>query len=344
MATILGLVCIVLILIILFQISRASDMVVNIKGEESVSERNNTIHGMLFLIFLVVGMGLAFWSTWYYSDRFLPMPSSDHGIVLENMFFWTLVATVPVFVITHILLFYFSWRYRGRKDRHGFYFPHSNKLELLWTAIPAVVLVLLVFEGLRGWLDIMGPAPKQAMVVEATAQQFQWTIRYSGKDNKLGKKSIKEINGTNGLGLLQTQEGKDDFVADELHLPVNQPVLVRINSKDVLHNFYLPHFDVKMDAVPGIPTQFWFTPNKTTAEMREELGNPEFNYELACAELCGQAHFNMRKVVVIEEEAAFKKWLGEQTPIFSDLGWDTTPEKNIADKDQEGEDKVVSTF
>ncbi|OWY24194.1 cytochrome c oxidase subunit II [Sphingobacteriales bacterium UPWRP_1] len=319
LTTFLGLSIIALVLVIVFQIAKANELVASLKGEEVVINRNR-INAMLFLLFLIFGMIGAVWSTFHYAPKFLPVPSSEHGVWLRNMFFWTLVATVPVFIVTHIALFIFTFQYKHDGTRSAYYFPGSNRLELIWTAIPAVVMILLVYEGMRSWYKITGPAPKEAMVVEATGQQFFWTLRYGGADNKTGKKSVKLINGDNALGLdWEDKDNHDDFIADELHLKVNQPVLVKISAIDVLHSFYLPHFRVKMDAVPGIPTQFWFTPTKTTKQMREELNNPNFNYELACAELCGQAHFNMRKVVVVEEEAEFNQWLAKQEPAYAKM-------------------------
>jgi cytochrome c oxidase subunit 2 len=103
----------------------------------------------------------------------------------------------------------------------------------------------------------------------------------------------------------------------ELHIPVGKPVEFRIRARDVLHSVFAPHFRLKMDAVPGMPTRFWFVPTKTTAEMRIETGNPDFNYEIACAEVCGRAHFSMRLIVVVEEPEEYEKWKAEQEPWLS---------------------------
>lgn len=348
MTTILGLSIIFLIIIILFQISNASDMIAFLKGEEKSMEKSNNINALLFLLFLIFGMIGAVWSTWAYSDMFLPEPSSEHGVWIRNMFFWTLVATVPVFFITHVLLFWFSFKYKKDKTKASYYFPHSTKLELIWTLIPAIVLVFLVVEGLRNWIKITGPAPQEAMLVEATGQQFAWTLRYAGEDNKLGTKTVKLIGGDNAMGQVwEDKDNHDDFITTELHLPVDKPVLIKINALDVLHSFYLPHFRVKMDAVPGIPTQFWFTPTKTTQQMRDELGDPNFNYELACAELCGQAHFNMRRVVVVESAKEFAEWKKSQEPTYKALGLDKSnnQQNNHADNEEQKEadkDKSLS--
>jgi cytochrome c oxidase subunit 2 len=151
-------------------------------------------------------------------------------------------------------------------------------------------------------------------VIEVVGQQFAWTVRYPGvKDNKLGNCNYKLIDAVNEFGLDLTDKNSfDDFKSLELHIPKNKEVLIKIRAKDVLHSFYLPHFRVKMDAVPGMPTQFKFTATKTTQEMRDELNNQNFNYELACAELCGKAHFSMRMVVIVEEPKTYEEWKQSQ--------------------------------
>ena len=317
LTTIFGLIAIALILVAIFQIAKANDLAVALKGEAAAMRANNKFHAVLWLVFLVGFLVACYWSTLHYWHLFLPPASSIHGKWIENMFFWTMVATVPVFVLTHIVLCWFAFKYKDDGTNRAYYFPGSNKLEILWTAIPAVVMVFLVVEGMRNWYKITGPAPKEAMVVEITGKQFAWTMRYSGKDNQLGTKSVKLIGDGNELGQdWKDTKNADDFIANDIHLPVGKPVLFKINSIDVLHSFYLPHFKVKMDAVPGIPTQFWFTPTQTTEDLRQQTGKPEFEFELACAELCGSAHYNMRKVVIVETEEAFNKWVAEQKPTL----------------------------
>ncbi len=322
MGTLLGLGIILFVLVIIFQLAKANEMVDNLKnddntGVEIISESTNRMQAVLFVLFLVFGMIGVFWSSWHYQDLYLPYPSSEHGAGLRTMFQWTLWATAPVFVATHIALFWFAYKYRFDKKAKAYFFPESHRLELIWTVIPAIVMIVLVVEGLRSWYNITGEASADAIRVEATAQQFKWTLRYAGADNDIGIKTVKNIKDDNPMGQdWSDAANKDDFIAEELHLPVGKEVLVKINSLDVLHNFYLPHFRVKMDAVPGIPTQFKFTPTITTEEMRKKLNNPDFNYELACAELCGQAHYNMRKVVVIEEQADYDKWFAEQKSLY----------------------------
>lgn len=357
--TYLGLIAIALILFIVFQIGRASDLVMTLRSdrpvvddEQAKAQRERSIHGFLFMAFLILGLIAAFWSAWHYRDLYLPFPSSAHGEVIRSMFFWTLVSTVPVFVLTHIMLFYFSWRYQEDDTKLSRFFPEDNRLELAWTVVPAIVMVLLVTNGIINWNRIMAPAPDDSMVVEVTGQQFYWTIRYAGVDNELGRKSVRLITDNNPFGQdWDDQANMDDFMAQELYLPADVPVLVKINSMDVLHNFFLPHFRVKMDAVPGIPTQFWFTPTITTEEMRASLDNPDFVYELACAELCGSSHYNMRKEVVVVEQDSFARWLNQQEPLakmyapseFDDVPVDTDLDDNsMTFEDEQTEPEDVS--
>jgi cytochrome c oxidase subunit 2 len=121
------------------------------------------------------------------------------------------------------------------------------------------------------------------------------------------------IDANNEFGLdLRDKNSFDDFKSLELHLPKGKEVLLKIRAKDVIHSVFLPHFRVKMDAVPGIVTHFKFTPTLSTAEMREKTGNPNFNYEMACTEICGKGHFSMRFPVVVDEPEEYEKWMASQ--------------------------------
>jgi cytochrome c oxidase subunit 2 len=264
--------------------------------------------------------------------------ASAHGPELDSMFNVTLFFTGIVFVLTHIALFYFAYKYRGRKGALSTFIPHDNKLEIIWTAVPAVVMCFLVIRGLVAWNDVMADVKEdeEHIEIEATGSQFLWYLRYPGPDGKLGARNYKLITGKNPLGQdWLDDKNLDDVQPADLVLPVNKKVRVRITARDVLHNFYLPHFRVKMDAVPGMPTYFVFTPTKTTEEYRQELSKyPEyqqptdpkdpdseplwktFNYELACAELCGKGHFSMKKLVKIVSEDEYNAWLKEQQSYY----------------------------
>lgn len=340
--SLLGIVAVALVIVILFQISKAGEILGELGGEKKMVDANNRFQANMFLWVLIFGLIGIVWSAFHYSPMFLPEASSEHGVGIQNMYFWTLVSIVPIFFLTQILLFGFSYFYRRDDRKAAFYFPESNKLELIWSLIPAVVMVLLVTGGLRQWLKITGPIPEElaeeVLTIEATAQQFKWDIRYSGKDKKLGPRANRKMSADNPWGQDWTDPAnQDDFIPTEVYLPVNRPVMVKINSLDVLHSFYLPHFKVKMDAVPGIPTQFWFTPTKTSAQMQLELDNPEFIYELACAELCGKAHYNMRKEVFVVEQDEFDAWMDKQESLYSQFAKPTKSAEVDTEKEEKSE-------
>jgi cytochrome c oxidase subunit II len=276
------------------------------------------------------------------------LPASIHAAAIDKLFDITLFFTGIVFVVTQIALFYFAYKYREMKGRKVLFIPHDNKLEIIWTAIPAVVMCGLVIGGLWAWNEIMADTKpgEDILEIEATGSQFLWEIRYPGADGALGTKYFRNIDPAKGnsLGLdWKDKKNMDDFMADEIVLPVGKKIRVRITAKDVLHDFYLPHFKVKMDAIPGLPTYFVFTPTMTTEQYRLELKKyPEynvpndqnepngpkkweaFNYELACAELCGKGHFSMRKIVKIVSPAEYEKWASGQKSIY---------EQNVKGKD-----------
>jgi cytochrome c oxidase subunit 2 len=334
---------IILLVIVMLQVSKLSDLYSKIKGEEVIDERLNTNQGRAMLLFMIGLLVLCVVTAWAWKNYMMgygPHKSaSEHGGVLDSMFNITLLFTGIVFVITHIALFYFAWRYKKVRGSKGTHWAHNNTLEVVWSAIPAVVMTYLVIKGLLAWNTVMADVKEgeDYLEIEATGYQFAWHLRYPGPDNHLGTRDYKKITADNPLGQDWTDaKNHDDFHPDELWLPVNKKVRVRIMARDVLHNFYLPHFRVKMDAVPGLPTYFVFTPTKTTEEYRDELRNykeynvptdpndPEslmrwetFNYELACAELCGRSHYSMRRIVRIVTEEEYKVWLAKQQSYYA---------------------------
>lgn len=343
MTGLVAILTIVLLAVIIVQLGRISEIATRIRGEEEVAKQINNRQALYSLLFLIGFLIFCFVSAWYYRNDMLGYgphkAASEHGGSLDQMFDLTLIFTGIVFVITHIALYWFSYKYKEDKNRVSKFFAHSSTLEIVWTAVPTVVLIFLVVRGLNVWNNVMPDVdPEDDYIeIEATGYQFAWDLRYPGYDGKLGTRDYKLINTANNpLGQDWTDEKNfDDFLPTEIVLPVDQKVRVRITAKDVLHNFYLPHFRVKMDAVPGLPTYFIFTPIKTTDEYRQELRKyPEwqvpsdptepdgpqkwetFNYELACAELCGKGHYSMRRVVRIVEEDEYEAWLAEQTPYY----------------------------
>jgi cytochrome c oxidase subunit 2 len=266
------------------------------------------------MVFSVTSIGGFLWYSFVHFDGYTLPVASDIGKITDGLFWITMWITVIAFIIISIAMFWFTYKYQYDENRRAEFIPDNHKLEIIWTIVPAIVLALLIFRGLRVWNDITGPAAADAEVIELVAQQFAWTARYPGeKDHLLGSINWKMIDASNEFGLnLEDKNSFDDFKSLELHLPVGKEVLLKIRAKDVLHSVYLPHFRVKMDAVPGMITQFKFTPTKTTQQMRDELGNPKFNYEMACAEICGRGHFSMRFPVVVDDLEAYEKWKASQ--------------------------------
>ena len=305
---------VVLILVILFMIFRIGNLVGMVKEEKSAVDSMNKINAFLLLAFMVLSLIAFLWYSFANIRKYELPVASEHGKITDDLFWITMAICVISFTIIFIAMFWFTYKYQYDPNRKATFFSDNHKLEILWTLVPAVVMALLIFRGLRVWNDITGPASKDAIVIELVAQQFAWTARYPGsKDEELGKIDFRLIDNTNEFGLDLTDKNSfDDFKSLELHLPAGKEVLLKIRAKDVLHSVFLPHFRVKMDAVPGMQTVFKFTANKTTEQMREETGNPKFNYEMACTEICGKGHFSMRFPVVVEDEQSFMKWKASQ--------------------------------
>ncbi len=334
-------VAVVLILVLVLRIFSLISVASGVNKKDDGRSRN--FNGTLFILMFLLGFGWIFWYSVRYFDAYnLPL-ASEHGKATDTLFWITMAVTGVVFVATHVLLFFFPSKYKYNPKRKALFYPDNHKLEILWTSVPAVVLSLLVFSGLKVWSDITKDAPEDAVVFEAVGYQFAWDLRYPGPDGKLAAHDFNKTDAINSLAIDYTDPNfRDDFISNEIHVPVNKPVQVKIRAKDVLHSFFLPHFRVKMDAVPGMPTSFWFTPTKTTAEMREELskipewreidpetGNPrymDFNYELACTEVCGEGHYSMRKIMIVETEDEYNDWIASQTP-WSELNKEYLAEK-----------------
>ena len=307
--------------VVTFQIAKASEYVSVLKGEEKSFRQNNKINAFLMIVFLVLGLAGAWWcNELFYNKTLLAQPAaSDHGEKIDFMLIITIAVTGVVFVLTQILLFWFAYKYQFSEKRTVFYFPHNNKLELIWTVVPAIFLTVLVGFGLFYWFKITGDAPKDAQIVEITGKQFNWMMRYPGKDNVLGRKNYRLTDASNGNALgVDWEDGAshDDIEATEMHLVVGKPVQLVINAQDVIHDVGLVHFRLKMDAVPGIPTTLWFTPLYTTAQMKEITGNKDFVYEISCDQMCGSGHYSMRGVIVVETQEEYDAWIASKKPQY----------------------------
>ncbi|RZS94560.1 cytochrome c oxidase subunit II [Cecembia calidifontis] len=309
---------VLLLLSIIWMVYRIQTLVSVVKGsDKKVATGSNKVNAIMFVLFLVGATVLLFWYSIKEFDNYNLPVASEHGVVTDQLFWITMAVTGIVFIITHILLFWFPYKYQYKEDRKASFYPENNKLELIWTTVPAVVLALLVIGGWRAWSDITAPAPENSHVVEIMGYQFAWEVRYPGLDNTLGEHDYRLINANNISGVdFSDKNALDDFSSPVVVIPKGEPVLFKIRARDVLHSVFAPHMRLKMDAVPGMPTRFWFTATKTTEEMRAELNDPEFIYEIACTEICGRGHFSMKKEIRVVEPEEYRKWLADQKPYI----------------------------
>ncbi len=318
----------ILLFVIIFQIAKASEYVEILKGEEKSRKHNNKINGFLMIAFLVLGLIGVYYCHVILEGRLLGESASVEGEKVDSMMNLTILVTGIVFLITQILLFWFSFKYQEKENQKPLYYPHNTRLEVIWTVVPAIVLTVLIVIGLRNWFLFTGEPPKGALVVEITGKQFGWIYRYAGKDNLFGKRYFRNIDpATNSLGLIwednETMSQKadpatyDDIVTEQaMYIVKGQPVKLIIGSRDVIHDVGLTHFRMKMDAVPGIPTTLWFTPKFTTREMKERTNNTNFEYEISCDQMCGNGHYSMRGIIKVVTKEEYDVWLASQKPSY----------------------------
>jgi len=306
MVELLYFIALILCIVVVAHMFRVYELVLELKGGGSkdvvVTEGENKAMGWFYVIYLGLFFGLYLWCYVNYKDYFLPVAASVHGLEIDRLLDFNFLILNTVFVLTIIPLFVFPLKYHYRKSRKALFYPENNKLEWIWTIVPSIAMAVLIIWGLQTWNKIFEPAPEDSVVMELYAKQFDWTARYAGADGKLGNFDYRLIGGTNGLGLDPNDENvKDDkIVRGEFHLPVNRSVNFAFRSQEVIHSAYFPHFRAQMNCVPGMTTQFHFEPNKTTEEMREITGNPDFNFILLCNKICGIAHYNMQMTIVVE--------------------------------------------
>lgn len=283
----------------------------------------NNVMGVICLAFLIVGLVGVYWSFTVQGSMILPEAASLHGKTIDTMFWTTFGITVVVFIGTQILLFTFAFIYRGSDKRRAYYLPHNNTIEKIWTVAPAIVLTVLVIFGFFTWRSITNTVDAKgepaSINIDLTGHQFAWEVRYPGKDGKLGMKNYKLVSGTNKVGLdFKDRNSLDDINADTIVLPVNKSIRLNIIAQDVIHSVYMPNFRLQMNAVPGLPTFFKFTPTITTADMRNRLDKSDFEYHLYCNKICGGGHYNMQKIVRVVTEAEYQDWLSHQKPYLND--------------------------
>ena len=310
------------------------------------NDQDNHRNGQLMFAFLVFIYLITIYSFWAFGDVLLPDAASEHGQDIDRLMWISFALIFFVQTITQALLHYFSWKYRGRKGQKALFYADNDKLEFIWTIIPVITLAGLIMYGLFTWTSIMNIEENdEALVVELYAQQFNWKARYAGADGVLGDANVRFLQDYDGLNLVgidsSDPNGLDDVVVQELHLPKGRQVIFKMRSQDVLHSAYMPHFRAQMNCVPGMITEFSFTPTTTTEEMRqtpemaakaekinkiryenskaliadgnEALDAYQFDYLLLCNKICGASHYNMQMKIVVEEERDFNKWLAQQT-------------------------------
>ena len=417
-----------LVTFIIFQMIRAIELSAQLSGrKDEVTDKSNNINGWLSLFFGIGYMVFFYFQVKWWNKLTLQDPASEHGVAIDQLWDTTMGLILVVCLLLQPILFFFIWKYRGNKKRKASFITHNNKLEIFWTAIPTIVLSILIFYGLSVWADVtkqidenpknmptkeerindvknkyeeglitevekdalikeIDEEIKEPVIIELYSRQFDWTARYAGKDNMLGlahvsaiHEDIEDPSANNPLGVItistmdnqidaikntirkdsikmdlehdpvkkkQIQSriednierekrytsnkvsaeekgllglGEDDILipsgAGKLVLPVNKEVLLKFRSQDVIHSAYLPHFRVQMNCVPGLSTQFAFTPTMTTEEYREYIGDPNFSYILLCNKICGNSHYNMYMEVEVKTEEDYRKWLSDQIDL-----------------------------
>lgn len=343
MTTLLTLTVLVLVAIAIWQMTKIFELSqLQTDNIQVASERDNKYNGYLMVMFIIFIYGITIFSFWKYGKVLLPDAASEHGGEYDHLMLISFVIIFIVQTITQFLLHYFAYKYRGKEGQKALFFADNNKLEAIWTIIPVIVLAGLILWGLYTWTNIMDiNEDDDPLVIELYAQQFNWTARYAGADNVLGSANVRmiDIDRANVMGLDESDSySNDDVIVKELHLPVGRKVNFKMRSQDVLHSAYMPHFRAQMNCVPGMVTQFSFTPITTTVEMRQNPdvidkvkrtnkiraekaanGAPnsdpwEFDYILLCNKICGKSHYNMQMKIIVETEEEYNEWIkGQQT-------------------------------
>lgn len=332
------LLAIVLLIIAGHQLLRIIELSRGLKKtkEWQVTDADNNLMGKGMITFALLFFLFFFWQINRWMDNSLPPASSEHGEKVDFLWDANMYLVSFIFLVTNFFLFYFAFKYRGKKGSKAAFFSHNNKLEMLWTIIPAVALAFIIIFGLKYWNEIMTESKEEnKIVLELYAKQFDWTVRYPGKDGKLGSTDFRQIGGSNSVGLdTSDATGYDDIlIKNEFHIPVGREVEMFMRSRDVIHSAYMPHFRAQMNCVPGMVTSFKFKPTKTTAEMRqdpyvkqlmaginkqrEKDGKEpvEFDYTLLCNKICGPSHFNMPMTIIVDTEKDYNEWLAKQKAI-----------------------------
>ncbi|PWK20891.1 cytochrome c oxidase subunit II [Xanthomarina spongicola] len=353
MTAFLTIIIVLFVAVAIWQMVKIFDLAqVGSSNSQIATDNDNKINAYLMLAFLAFIYIITIVCFVKWGD--LPLMSnsaSEHGSEIDNLMIITMVIIFIVQTVTQYLLHYFAFKYRGEKGKKALFYADNNTLEAIWTIIPVIVLAGLIIYGLFTWTSIMNVnEDDDPLIIELYAQQFNWKARYGGNDNTLGKANVRLINldNANILGLDESDpNAQDDIITSELHLPVGKPVLFKMRSQDVLHSAYMPHFRAQMNCVPGMVTQFGFTPTITTADMRQTqqikdkvaninniraekskelaakgeaaLEPYEFDYLLLCNKICGKSHYNMQMNIIVETQEEYDAWIKEQKEFKDSL-------------------------
>jgi cytochrome c oxidase subunit 2 len=358
MTSLLVIIVLVLLAVALWQLTKIFDLTqvgANSDSSQVASDNDNNVQGYLMFGFLAFLYIFTIYGLFKWGPLVLHTPASEHGSLVDSLMNISWVLLFIVQAITQVLLHYFSFKYRGKKEQKALYFADNNRLEALWSVIPAVVLAGLILYGLYAWTNIMFiDEEEDTVVIELYAQQFKWTARYAGPDNVLGKANVRLIEGVNTLGVdLSDPYAQDDIVISELHIPKGKKIHFKMRSQDVLHSAYMPYFRAQMNCVPGMVTEFAFTPIYTTDEYRElpymvekvtninairtkksaelvakgetALDPYTFDYLLLCNKICGASHYNMQMKIIVDTPEDYKKWLQDKATIVQEVKTAKTP-------------------
>ena len=256
----------------------------------------------------------------------LPPLASAHGGQIDGMIGWVHVFMFVLFIGWGGFFLYTLVRFR--RSQHpvanytGVKSHNANYLEVAVAVVEAVLLFGFAIPLWAARVDAI-PPESEALVVQVTGEQFAWNAHYAGPDGVFGRTDIKLLDlQSNPLAVDRSDPAaKDDITTvNQIYLPVNRQIIVKLRSKDMIHSFGVPEFRVKQDAIPGLTIPIWFVPNVTTADMRTRTGNPEFQYEIACAQLCGLGHYRMRGFVTVQTAEEFQKWMDDEEAKLKEQG------------------------
>lgn len=338
---------IILAILVVAKVIRVFELSTDLKGEDpaKITDNDNRTQATMLVIGIIIWLGTVIYGILVWGPMTLPEAASEHGADIDGLMSLTWWIISPMFFLCHILLAYFGYKYYYKKENKATFFAHSTKLEMIWTIVPTVVLTSLIVYGLSIWNEVTSAQPDDAIEIELYAKQFDWTARYAGADNLLGKSGYRLISSTNPLGVSTEDAASldDKIVRGELHLPVGRTVVFKFHSRDVLHSAYMPHFRLQMNCVPGMTTQFHMTPTTTTKEMREITGNEEFNYLLLCNKICGTSHYNMQMDIIVESQDDYDAWLADKKTFAQSLPAPQESSVAVADTQEEEKEAAATT-